>query len=94
MGEPTTIRLEEGSAAAGKSLSALGVRGRTGATVLVISRPGQPVLLPAGHEVLRPGDVLAMCGSREAIEAARGLLAGEDGEARASPSPAVGNPPG
>jgi CPA2 family monovalent cation:H+ antiporter-2 len=74
MGEPSALRIEEGSPAAGQSLSALGVRGRTGATVLAISRHGESVMIPSGHDVLRPGDVLALCGTREAVDAARELL--------------------
>jgi CPA2 family monovalent cation:H+ antiporter-2 len=75
MGDPTAVRIAEGSPAAGRSLSDLGLRGRTGATVLAISRPGGAVMMPSGHEVLRPGDVLAVCGAQEAVEAARELLA-------------------
>jgi CPA2 family monovalent cation:H+ antiporter-2 len=88
MGEPSAVRIEEGSPAADRSLSALGVRGRTGATVLAISRRGEPVMMPSGHEVLRPGDVLALCGTREAVDAARELLVGA-GDA----APGRGDPP-
>ena len=77
IGEPTAVRLREGSPAAGRSLSALGVRGRTGATVLAISRPGGSVMVPAAGEVLRAGDVLVLAGSHEAVDAARELLGGE-----------------
>jgi CPA2 family monovalent cation:H+ antiporter-2 len=74
IGEPTALRLPEGSSAVGRTLSALGVRGRTGATVLVISRPGRAVTIPDAHEVLRSGDVLVLAGSGGAVEAARQLL--------------------
>jgi CPA2 family monovalent cation:H+ antiporter-2 len=77
MGDPTAVRLEERSPAAGQSLAAIGLRGRTGATVLAISRAGGAIGIPTGHEVLRPGDVLAVCGTHEAVAAARALLSGE-----------------
>jgi CPA2 family monovalent cation:H+ antiporter-2 len=77
MGEPTAVRLRKGSPAVGQSLSALGVRGRTGATVLVISRPGGSVMVPSAGEVLAPGDVLVLAGTHEAVDAARELLGAE-----------------
>jgi CPA2 family monovalent cation:H+ antiporter-2 len=80
MGEPTAVRLGEGSPAVGRSLSSLGVRGRTGATVLVISRPGESVMVPSGGEVLRAGDVLVLTGAHDAVDSARQLLGAEDPE--------------
>jgi len=77
IGEPTAVRLREGSPAAGQSLSALGVRGRTGATVLAISRSGGSVMVPSAGEVLRAGDVLVLAGSHEAVDSARDLLGAE-----------------
>jgi monovalent cation:H+ antiporter-2, CPA2 family len=77
MGEPTAIRLAEGSPAVGRTISELGVRGRTGATILAISRASGAVMVPAGTEALRAEDVLVLAGSHEAIEAARELLAVE-----------------
>lgn len=77
LGDPVALRLREDSLAAGKSLSALGVRGRTGATVLAIWRAGDAVMVPAAGEVLRAGDVLAVAGSHECIDAARELLGAE-----------------
>ena len=74
LGEPTPVRLDGHSAAIGKSLGELDLRGVTGATVLVILR-GEQGLLPSAREVLRAGDVLALAGSHEAIESARALLA-------------------
>ena len=77
IGEPIAVRLREGSPAVGQSLSALGVRGRTGATVLVISRPGGSVMVPGASETLRPGDVLVLSGTHEAVDSARELLGAE-----------------
>ena len=55
-------------------LTELELRGRTGATVIAISRGDDVVLVPDGHEALRLGDVLALAGTSDAIEAARALL--------------------
>jgi CPA2 family monovalent cation:H+ antiporter-2 len=77
IGEPTAMRLPAESPAIGRSLSDLGVRGRTGATVLAISRSGGSVMIPTAGEVLRPGDVLVLAGAHEAVESARALLGAE-----------------
>ena len=74
LGEPVPVVLDAASPTVGRTLAALDLRGRTGAIVLAIHRDGGDALVPTGHEVLRPGDVLALAGSREAIEAARGVL--------------------
>lgn len=73
LGEPVAIRLEPGSAAAGRSLADLDLRGVTGATVLAIWRAEGGVMVPSAREVLREGDVLAVAGTAEAIAAARAL---------------------
>ena len=76
LGEPEAFRLELGNAAVGKTLAELDLRGLTGATVLVITRPDGAGLVPTAHEVLRAGDILALAGSHEALDAAKQLLAG------------------
>ena len=70
---PATIT--EGSAAAGHTLAELNLRGLTGATVVAVSRQGEPTVYPDGHERLEAGDVLALAGSHDAVEAAVALLA-------------------
>ncbi|KFE65334.1 cation:proton antiporter [Hyalangium minutum] len=75
LGTPTPVRLEEASPAVGKSLAELNLRGLTGATVLAIHRGGENVSVPTAGEVLKPGDVLALAGTHDAVEAAKGLLA-------------------
>jgi CPA2 family monovalent cation:H+ antiporter-2 len=77
LGEPVAVRLRAGSPAAGLSLSELGVRGKTGASVLAISRGDGSVIVPTASERLREGDILALSGTHEAIEAARELLGAE-----------------
>jgi len=77
LGAPLALSIEAGSPAAGKSLAELDLRGRTGATVLAIARGSESLVTPPPHERLRAGDVLALAGAHDAVEAARALLLGE-----------------
>jgi CPA2 family monovalent cation:H+ antiporter-2 len=81
LGEPVAVRLPAGSPAEGQTLAGLGVRGKTGAAVLAIFREGESVMLPTAGEALRPGDVLALAGTHEAVESARALLGAEPSDA-------------
>jgi CPA2 family monovalent cation:H+ antiporter-2 len=74
LGDPVSVRLWADSPGVHRTLADLNLRGLTGATVLAITRQGEPVMIPTGHEVLRDGDVLAIAGSHEAIAAAVELL--------------------
>jgi len=74
MGEPTPFELDHESPAIGQSLAQLNLRGRTGATVLVIQRGLDGLLVPTASEVLMVGDRLALAGTRAAIAAAKALL--------------------
>ncbi len=74
IGAPVAVAIAPASPAVGRSLAQLNVRGLTGATVLEIHRSDEDVLIPGAHDVLRSGDVLALAGSREAIESACRLL--------------------
>ncbi len=74
LGEPVAVRLETTSGAVGQSLADLNLRGRSGATVLAISRNGEAIVVPTARERLQAGDVLALTGSHEAIETAKELL--------------------
>ncbi len=74
LGEPVPVRIEAASPYAGRRLSEVELRGRTGATIIAISRGQDVVLVPDGHELLMAGDVLALAGTREAVDAARKLL--------------------
>lgn len=74
LGEPVAVRIDAGSAVVGQSLAELNLRGRSGATVLAISRDGESIVVPTAGERLQPGDVLALAGSHDAIETARELL--------------------
>jgi CPA2 family monovalent cation:H+ antiporter-2 len=76
LGQPVPIQLDEASPGVGKTLSGLDVRGMTGATVLAIMRGQEGLIVPTAREVLQQGDVLAITGTQEAIEAAKVLLGG------------------
>jgi len=74
LGALAAIRLDPGSAAIGKTLAQINLRGRTGATVLAVTRTAGGVLVPSAKELLREGDVLAVAGTHDAIEAAKTLI--------------------
>ena len=76
LGSPVRFTLTGKSPAVGRTLASLNLRGATGATVLAISREGEGVLVPTGHEQLRVDDVLALAGTHEAVDAARAMLSG------------------
>jgi CPA2 family monovalent cation:H+ antiporter-2 len=76
LGEPVSIELGPDAHAVAKSLADLNLRGRTGATVLAITRPGSSIVVPSARERLRAGDVLVVAGTREASDAARAILSG------------------
>jgi CPA2 family monovalent cation:H+ antiporter-2 len=74
LGAPVPVLVEDGSPAIGKSLADLNLRGATGATVLVIRRGPESLIVPTASETLRGGDVLALAGTKEAVAAAKLLL--------------------
>jgi len=74
IGEPVSCVIDAHSAAVGRTLGELNLRGLTGATVLAIHRAGSDVVLPTATERFAGGDVLALVGSAEAVEAAKELL--------------------
>jgi len=78
LGSPVSIELQPGTSVVGRTLAEIKLRGLTGATILAIEREGESVVVPAGNERLRAGDVLAVAGTHAAIEAARELLSAYD----------------
>jgi CPA2 family monovalent cation:H+ antiporter-2 len=76
LGDFTPVKVPEHSAAAGRSLGELNLRGRTGATVVALLRGSERVAFPEAEERLAAGDFVALTGSHEAIAAARDLLTG------------------
>ena len=79
LGSSIPIALKPGSPAVGRTLADINLRGLTGATVVAIQRGAEEaVVVPAGNERLLAGDLLAVAGTEEALDAARRLL--EPGE--------------
>lgn len=76
LGAPVSMRIDAASAAVGRTLAQLNLRGVTGAIVLAITH-GDETKVPGANQVLQAGDVLAVAGTQEAVEAARALLAAE-----------------
>jgi K+:H+ antiporter len=74
LGAPVALRIEERSPAVGRSLAELNLRGRSGATILAISRNNESIVVPRAEERLEAGDVVALAGSHDAIESAKELL--------------------
>lgn len=74
IGMPTPFRVEQDHYGAGKTLAQLGLRARTGATVLAITRSGAGIPAPSKTERLEVGDTLVLVGTRDAVDAARLML--------------------
>lgn len=74
LGPITPLRLTSQSPAIGHTLAELNLRGITGATVLAIMRGDGGVVTPTGRETLSAGDVLALSGTKESIQAAVALV--------------------
>ena len=74
LGSPVPVTLSPGNPNVGKTLAEVKLRGLTGATVLAIQRGERSVLIPSGHERLEPGDVLAVAGTHDAVDAAKRIL--------------------
>lgn len=74
LGSVKPVKIEATSLSAGRTLGELNLRGRTGATVVGLSRDDAQIPHPSAQERLRPGDLLALAGSRDAVLAARKVL--------------------
>ncbi len=81
LGDLEAVQILPESAASGRTLAELNLRGVTGATVLAVRRADGTTKAPVAAEVLRPGDVLVLTGTVEAVEAAREVLGGEGSNA-------------
>ncbi|HKE00088.1 MAG TPA: cation:proton antiporter [Planctomycetota bacterium] len=68
------VEISPSSIAAGRTLSEIGLRGRTGATVIGILRGAEGIVSPSAHDPLRAGDVIILNGTRGALRAARRAL--------------------
>jgi CPA2 family monovalent cation:H+ antiporter-2 len=74
IGAPTSCTVPPGSPAVGRSLKELNLRGRTGATVVALVRGDQRIPFPDADARLAAGDLVALAGTRTAIEAARPVV--------------------
>ena len=72
--EVETCRIDDDSPALGKSLGELGIRQRTGASVVALMRDGVTQSNPPNKSVLEIGDILALLGTSDDIRKAIGLL--------------------
>jgi len=90
LGEPVPLRIGRDFSGIGKTLAELNVRGETGASVLVIVRGKEKVIMPGAAERLREGDTLAIVGTREAVAAAAVLL--KEGHLNGEPWPGTRMP--
>jgi K+/H+ antiporter YhaU regulatory subunit KhtT len=96
LGTLVPVRVGAASAAAGRTLAELNLRGRTGASAVALRRSGgdEHIVFPTAKVVLHEGDLLALSGSHDAIaEAVRLLESGGTAEWRVAVPPAPPSPP-
>jgi monovalent cation:H+ antiporter-2, CPA2 family len=74
IGMITPVSLNADSEGIGKSLAELDLHTNSGAVVVAIERGDSEVVVPTGEEVLRPGDILELAGSSDAVAAARRMI--------------------
>jgi CPA2 family monovalent cation:H+ antiporter-2 len=82
IGRLTPVSVAPTSSGVGRKLSEIDLHTKTGAVVVAIGRDGDEVIVPTGDEILRPGDVLELAGSTEAVATAIRLLNGDQPAAR------------
>jgi TrkA domain protein len=68
------VEIPAGSPAADASISDLGLRRGTGASIVAVVREGRTTTSPRSDFVLRAGDTAVLVGSREAIDRAAEIL--------------------
>jgi CPA2 family monovalent cation:H+ antiporter-2 len=78
LGTIVPVEVMAGSEAAGKTLGQLNLRGRTGATVVALSRGEQRDPAPTAATRVEAGDLVALTGSGSAIGLAAALLLARD----------------
>jgi CPA2 family monovalent cation:H+ antiporter-2 len=72
--EVVVFRVEEGAAAAGRTLAELDLRRRHRVTLLALRRADEVRANPSGGERLEPGDALVLLGSTEALSDSAALF--------------------
>ena len=80
LGNFTALRVGEGAEADGRTLGELNLRGRTGATVVALLSDEERVVFPEAGVRLSGGNLVALTGSHNAIQAAAAILMGSEGE--------------
>ncbi len=79
LGDFAPVRVGEGTAATGRTLGELDLRGRTGATVVALLRGEERIVFPEADQRLVAGDLVAVTGSHDAIDAATTILTHAEG---------------
>ena len=74
LGHIVRLRLGPDCFSVGRTLAEMNVGSLSGATILVILRGGEKAMIPSGKDILQAGDVLALAGTPEAVDAARKIL--------------------
>ena len=69
-----TYYVQPDSPASGQTIRQLDLRARSGATIVAITRAGQPVTNPAPDFEIQPADVLVLVGTHHQLNRARQLL--------------------
>jgi len=62
----------------GKSIENLGIRKRTGVTIIALSRMGRSIVSPPPETVFEEGDLIVAIGEREQINACQRVILGQD----------------
>ena len=94
LGTIVPLQVEQGSEAAGKTLGELNLRGRSGATVVAVSRGNQQNPAPTARTRLEPGDLVALTGNERAVGLAAALLRATDTSSPRSGTDASARPDG
>jgi CPA2 family monovalent cation:H+ antiporter-2 len=74
LGDFAPVRVAERGEGDGTTLGELNLRGRTGATVIALARGDHRIAFPEAGERLEAGDLVALTGSHDAIDAATAIL--------------------
>lgn len=72
--EIETVRIEEGSQLAGKTLAELRLRTKYGVTVLAVQRGKETLTNPSADTQLLPGDIVVLIGTEESIAGMYALI--------------------
>lgn len=80
LAETDSCLVRESAQVAGRTIAELGLRARTGATVLAVRRGGRDLVNPDPEVRIEPGDVVFLFGDRSQLDRAIALLAPETDE--------------